>query len=88
MATRRKAAPDPKTDLITYRIRLGITLREMSHKTGLSPATLHRLERGLIKPSARSLVCLQDGLRLRAAEVEYLLAQSASRKRHRKHESW
>ncbi|MBI3830741.1 MAG: helix-turn-helix transcriptional regulator [Planctomycetes bacterium] len=73
--------PDTRTDLITYRIRLGLTLREMGKRTGLSPATLHRLERGVISATPRSRVRLQDGLDLTSEQVEYLLGQSAAKRR-------
>ncbi|MCZ7649153.1 MAG: helix-turn-helix domain-containing protein [Planctomycetota bacterium] len=65
--------PDPRSDLITYRIRLGLTLRELSNRTGLSPATLYRLERGLIKATPRSRIRLQDGLGLSTEQVDFLL---------------
>ncbi len=68
--------PYPDTDLITYRIRLGLTLREMSNKTGLSPATLHRLERGIVKPTPRSRVRLQDAFDLSPEQVDGLLNRS------------
>lgn len=73
--------PDLRTDLITYRIRLGITLRELSKRTGLSPATLHRLERGVIEPTPRSKVRLQDGLGLTSEQVDALLGLAAGNKR-------
>ncbi|MCW8130784.1 MAG: hypothetical protein KIS92_10575 [Planctomycetota bacterium] len=52
----------------------------MSRKTGLSPATLHRLERGVIEASPRSRVRLQDGLGLTSDQIDYLLGQSAKHK--------
>lgn len=74
-------------DLMTYRIRQGMTLREMAHKTGLSPATLHRLERGTIAASPRSRVLLQDRLKLSSERVDGLLEASQSSNRREKWES-
>lgn len=88
-------ARSPGADLVAYRIRKGLTLRDLSKQTGLSPATLHRLERGLIKPSMRSRILLQDGLGLTRDEVDRLLglgsapqadvaaAQSEAKPKHR-----
>jgi len=75
--------PDPRSDLITYRIRLGLTLHEMARRTGLSAATLYRLERGLIKSTPRSRVRLQDSLGLTADQVHAMLNRSARAKQHR-----
>ena len=63
-------------DLMMYRIRQGMTLREMADKTGLSAATLHRLERGTILASPRSRVLLQDRLNLSLERVNALLEAS------------
>lgn len=71
-------ARSPGADLVAYRIRKGLTLRDLSKQTGLSPATLHRLERGLIKPSMRSRILLQDGLGLTRDEVDRLLGLAAA----------
>ncbi len=76
--------PDPRTDLITYRIRMGMTLRDMSIKTGLSPATLFRLEHGIVKATPRSKVKLQDGLGLSTDQIDYLLRQCSTRGRSKK----
>lgn len=73
-----QAFPNPHTDLLTFRIRLGLTLRDMSEKTGLSPATLHRLERGITKPTSRSRVRLQDAFDLTPEQVDGLLSRSRS----------
>ena len=71
------ARPLPDSDLMSFRIRLGFTLRKMSKETGLSAATIHRLERGVIGATQRSKLKLQDGLKLTAAQVETLLRLSA-----------
>ncbi|GMV79956.1 MAG: hypothetical protein AMXMBFR7_11400 [Planctomycetota bacterium] len=76
--------PDPRTDLITYRIRLGMTLRDMSKKTGLSPATLFRLEHGKVKATPRSKVKLQDGLGLSTEQIDFLLRQCITKPRSKK----
>jgi len=78
-----KASLQSDSDLLTYRLRLGLTLRQMSKKTGLSPATLHRLERGLVSPTPRSRVRLQDMLGLAPEQVESLLAMSLKRAQNR-----
>jgi len=60
--------------LTEFRISKGWTLRELSKITGLSPATLCRLERGTFKPTSRTRVMLQDRLNLSPERVEELLA--------------
>ncbi|MCW8129295.1 MAG: helix-turn-helix transcriptional regulator [Planctomycetota bacterium] len=81
-----KPSPDgharPSTelsDLLTYRYRRNLTLVQLSELTGLSPSTLHRLERGILKPSPRSLVKLMDGLGLSADKVEHMIRLSAAK---------
>lgn len=64
--------------LTAYRIRKGLTLRQMSELCGLSPATLCRLERCTFRPSARSRVLLQDRLGLSSEHIEQLLRPPAS----------
>lgn len=66
-------------DLLTYRYRRNLTLVQMSSLTGLSPSTLHRLERGILKPSPRSLIKLMDGLGLTADKVEQMIRLSAAK---------
>lgn len=63
--------------LMYFRIRKGMTLQDLSEKTGLSTATLHRLERGLARVSARSRIKLMEGLKLGGEEVDDLLNNSA-----------
>ncbi|MCW8132114.1 MAG: helix-turn-helix transcriptional regulator [Planctomycetota bacterium] len=63
--------------LMYFRIRKGMTLQDLSEKTGLSTATLHRLERGLARVSARSKIKLMEGLKLTVEEVDDLLNKSA-----------
>jgi transcriptional regulator with XRE-family HTH domain len=48
---------------------------DLSRKTGLSTATLHRIERGLMEPSARSRIKMMDGLKLTSIEVDELLRE-------------
>ncbi|MCW8132917.1 MAG: helix-turn-helix transcriptional regulator [Planctomycetota bacterium] len=79
-------SPQPKTpkrerkenvryvEFINYRIRQGWTLRDLSKISGLSPPTLSRLERGLYRPSMRTLVRLQTALGLNQRQMESLLS--------------
>lgn len=77
--TPAKPSIDTNTDLLTYRYRRNLTLVQLSVMTGLSASTLHRLERGLLKPTPRSQVRLMDGLQVGADEVERMLRQSAEK---------
>jgi len=70
---------DTSTDLLTYRYRRNLTLVQLSVMTGLSASTLHRLERGLLKPTPRSQVRLMDGLQVSADEIDRMLRQSAEK---------
>ena len=71
-----KGVAESKTrKLMYYRIRRGLTLMDLSRKTGLSTATLHRIERGLMAPSTRSRVKLMDGLKLPPSEVDELFRE-------------
>jgi transcriptional regulator with XRE-family HTH domain len=63
-------------ELLRYRIRKNLSLADLSELCGLSIATLWRLERGVTKPSARTLVKLQDALNLTPDEVQRLTAIS------------
>lgn len=60
-------------EFVNFRIRQGWTLRDLSKISGLSPATLSRLERGLYRPSMRTLVRLQTSLGLTQRQMESLL---------------
>jgi transcriptional regulator with XRE-family HTH domain len=60
-------------ELVLFRVRRGWTLRQLSKMTGLSSATLWRLERGIIKATPRTVVKLQDALGLSLEQVESLL---------------
>lgn len=71
----RAVAESRTRKLMYYRIRRGLTLMELSRKTGLSTATLHRIERGIMKPSARSRIKMMDGLKLTSMEVDELLME-------------
>ncbi|MBI3830454.1 MAG: helix-turn-helix transcriptional regulator [Planctomycetes bacterium] len=68
----RNIAESRTRKLMYYRIRKGLTLMDVSKKTGLSTATLHRIERGLMEPSARSRIKIMDGLKLTSSEVDEL----------------
>jgi len=68
-------------DFMSYRIRLGFTLRQMSERTGLSPATLHRLERRKIKATPRSRVRLQESLDLTQVALNHLLGNGRQKTR-------
>lgn len=68
-------------EFINYRIRQGWTLRDLSRISGLSPATLSRLERGLYRPSMRTLVRLQTALGLNQRQMETLLSLERSAER-------
>ncbi|MBI3828993.1 MAG: helix-turn-helix transcriptional regulator [Planctomycetes bacterium] len=70
---------DTDSDLLTYRYRRNLTLVQLSALTGLSPSTLHRLERGVLKASPRSLVKLMDGLKLDAQQLEHMLQLSVEK---------
>ena len=59
--------------LLYFRLRKGYTLMDLSVRTGLSVATLHRLERGRINPTLRSRIRLMDGLKLTHDEVDALM---------------
>ena len=61
-------------ELLRYRVRRNLSLSALSQRCGLSVATLWRMERGVAKPSARSLVKLQDALKLTYEETERLTA--------------
>jgi len=60
-------------DLLTFRLRLGLTLRQFSQRTGLSIATLHRVERKKTHASPRTRVRLQNSLELTTQAIEHLL---------------
>ena len=67
--------PDPllSDNLLTYRLRCSLTLKELSERTGLSPATLHRIENGICRATNRSRVKLADGLGLSQENLDHLL---------------
>lgn len=65
-------------DLLFFRIRRGWTLRELGQITGLSAATLWRLERGVIRPSPRSLLLLQQALNLSSEQLTALFEEAPS----------
>lgn len=65
--------PAACSDFITYRIRMGLTLRDLSERTGLSPATLHRLESRKCRITTRSKIRLQSGLDLPIETLEKLI---------------
>jgi transcriptional regulator with XRE-family HTH domain len=73
------AIRDTNSDLLTYRYRRNLTLVQLSELTGLSPSTLHRLERGVLKASPRSLVKLMDGLKIDAQQLGHMLKLSAEK---------
>jgi len=60
-------------ELLRYRVRKNLSLADLSQLCGLSVATLWRLERGITKPSARTIVRLQDALKLTPDELEKLI---------------
>lgn len=61
-------------ELLYWRVRKGYTLADLAKRTGLSTATLHRIEHDLREITARTRVLLEDGLRLSAKELDALLA--------------
>lgn len=65
--------PSAARRLLYFRLRKGYTLMDLSARTGLSVATLHRLERGRINPTLRSRIRLMDGLKLTHDEVDELM---------------
>lgn len=67
------------TDLLTFRYRRNLTLMQLSALTGLSPSTLHRLERGILKPTPRSLIKLMDGLKVNQEVIEQMIRLSAAK---------
>ncbi|MCZ7648793.1 MAG: helix-turn-helix domain-containing protein [Planctomycetota bacterium] len=71
--------PSDCPDLVTYRVRKGLTLRQLSELTGLSPATLHRIEQRKSSLTPRSRILLQQGLQLSVEEFERLAARSGLR---------
>ncbi|MBI3830169.1 MAG: helix-turn-helix transcriptional regulator [Planctomycetes bacterium] len=64
-------------ELLRYRVRKNLSLADLSALCGLSIATLWRLERGVTKPTARTLVKLQDALNLTPEETQRLTAIAA-----------
>ena len=71
-----KSGNHKATNLLYFRIRKGMTLQDLSGKTGLSTATLHRLERGLIGLTERSKIKLMDTLGASEKEVHDLLKET------------
>ncbi len=51
--------------LRAVRIARGLSLREVARRAGLDPAHLSRVERGLVRPSLRTLRTLAGVLELR-----------------------
>lgn len=72
-------------ELLRYRVRRNLSLSDLSDLCGLSIATLWRLERGVTKPSMRTLVKLQDALNLTPEEVRRLAAVVTESKPRRGH---
>ncbi len=51
-----------RNGFMLYRAKNGLSLHDISDKTGLSIATLSRLERGLTRLTPRSHILIRDGL--------------------------
>jgi DNA-binding XRE family transcriptional regulator len=61
-------------NLMHWRIRRGFSLRGLAESTGISPATLMRIERGMLPASMKSRILLKDGLGISDRELNRLLA--------------
>jgi transcriptional regulator with XRE-family HTH domain len=51
------------------RLELGLTLRELARRTGVSPSCVSQIERGLRPPSVGTLRALASELDISAAEL-------------------
>lgn len=61
-------------NLMQWRIRRGLSLRGLAQSTGISPATLMRIERGMRPASLKSRILLKDRLGISECELNRLLA--------------
>jgi transcriptional regulator with XRE-family HTH domain len=72
---------DPSScTFFSFRVRRNLTLREISELTGLSIATLNRLDRGTYQPTRRTCNRLQKGLGISEEELEKMLGNTFSGK--------
>jgi transcriptional regulator with XRE-family HTH domain len=60
-------------DLLIYRIRMGLTLRQLSEKAEMSVATIHRIETGKVGVTARSKESLCRAYELTYEQLEILI---------------
>lgn len=67
--TTKPAAGTPGTTIRTLRQRVGLTLTEVSERTGLAVSTLSKLERGHVSLSYDKLALLSRGLGVDMAEL-------------------
>jgi len=66
--------------LLYFRLKNGWTLRELSDITGISPATLCRMERGVGRASPRSIIKMHQTLSLSMQQIQKLVGNRKPRR--------
>jgi transcriptional regulator with XRE-family HTH domain len=66
------------TKVRALRVQRGLTLRDLSQRTGMSPSALSKIENGLLSPTYEKIVALANGLEVDVSELFTAVARLVS----------